>query len=269
VQRRQILRPFPQYLQVLIPRDGYGHSNYHSLQLQIDKQYSRGLTLSAAFTASKTIANVFESDASEAFPQNALYNPRYNRSLEPNDIPRRLVVSYFYDLPFGKKKAFLNHGVLAAVVGNWQISGITVFQSGTPIRIAGADNTNLLDFALSVGRGNRLKDPVLPSGQSNTNRYFDTTAFAQAPAYTIPTDSLTQPQLRNYGRRNWDMGFIRNQPIRERFNVQLRADITNTFNTPALSLGTGSSVTIGTPQFGQVLTGGSPRNIQLALRVTF
>lgn len=83
------------------------------------------------------------------------------------------------------------------------------------------------------------------------------------------TNSLTQPQLRNYGRRNWDMGFIRNQPITERFNVQLRADITNIFNTPALSLGTGSSVTIGTPQFGQVLSGGSPRNVQLGLRVTF
>jgi hypothetical protein len=62
---------------------------------------------------------------------------------------------------------------------------------------------------------------------------------------------------------------MRNQPIGERFNVQLRADITNFFNTPALTLGTGSSVTIGTPQFGRVLTGGSPRNVQLALRVTF
>jgi hypothetical protein len=62
---------------------------------------------------------------------------------------------------------------------------------------------------------------------------------------------------------------MRNQPIAERYNLQLRADITNFFNTPALSLGTGSSVTIGTPQFGQVLAGGAPRNIQLALRFTF
>jgi hypothetical protein len=65
------------------------------------------------------------------------------------------------------------------------------------------------------------------------------------------------------------MGFIRNQPIGERILVQLRADITNIFNTPALSLGTGSSVTIGAPQFGQVLAGGAPRNIQLGLRLQF
>ncbi len=269
VQRRQLLRPYPQYLQVLIPRDGYGDGHYHSLQLQVDKRYSNGLTLSAAYTISKTIANVFESDASEAFPQNGRYNPNYNRTLEPNDIPQRLVLSYLYDLPFGKSKKYASHGLAADIIGNWQLSGITVLQSGIPLRIAAADNTNLYDFALSVGRGDRLGNPVLSNASKNTERYFDTAAFAQSPAFTIPTDSLTQPQLRNYGRRNFDMAFIRNQPIKERYQVQFRADITNIFNTPALTLGTGSSVTIGTPQFGRVLAGGSPRNIQLALRFTF
>lgn len=269
VQRRQLLRPYPQYLQLLIPRDGYGDAHYHSLQLQVDKQYSQGLTLTAAYTISKTLTNVFESDATEAFPHNALYDARYNKTIEPNDIPQRLVMSYVYDLPFGWKRRFLSQGFLARVIGAWQVSGITVFQSGTPIRIAAADTTNLLDFSLSVGRANRLKDPVLPAEERTTERYFDTSAFAIAPPFTIPTDSVTQPRLRNYGRRNWDMAFMRNQAIGERFNVQLRADITNLFNTPALSLGTGSSVTVGTPQFGRVLMGGSPRNIQLALRVTF
>jgi hypothetical protein len=239
------------------------------MQLSLDKKYSNGLVLSGSYTISKTIANVFESDATEAFPQNGRYNPNYNRTLEPNDIPQRLVLSYLYDLPFGKGKRHLNEGVFSKIAGNWQLSGITVFQSGTPIRIAGADTTNLYDFSLSVGRGNRLGNPVLPAGDRNTDNYFNTTAFANAPAYTIPTDSLTQPQLRNYGRRNWDFAFIRNQPIGERWNIQLRADITNLFNTPAKTLGTGSSVTIGTPQFGKVLTGGAPRNIQLALRITF
>jgi hypothetical protein len=269
VQRRQLLRPYPQYLQVLIPRDGYGDANYHSVQMQLDKQYSHGLTLSAAYTISKTMTNVFESDAAEAFPHNALYDARYNRTIEPNDIPQRLVVSYLYDLPFGKRKAFASGGLLGNIIGNWQVSGITVFQSGTPLRIAAPDNTNLYDFSLSVGRANRLHDPVLPKSERTTERYFDTTAFAAAPAFTIPTDSVTQPRLRNYGRRNWDMAVMRNQPIGERFNVQLRADVSNIFNTPALSLGTGSSVTIGTPQFGRVLAGGSPRNIQLAMRLTF
>ena len=53
VQRRQLLRPFPQFLQVLLPRDGFGDAHYNSFQLRIDKQYSHGLTLTVAYTNSK------------------------------------------------------------------------------------------------------------------------------------------------------------------------------------------------------------------------
>ena len=76
--------------------------------------------------------------------------------------------------------------------------------------IAAPDNTGLADFALNVGRGDRLKDPVLPSDQRTTDRWFDTTAFAAAAPFTIPNDSLIQPRLRDPNRVNFDMSFIRN-----------------------------------------------------------
>ena len=62
---------------------------------------------------------------------------------------------------------------------------------------------------------------------------------------------------------------IRNQPFKERYNVQFRAEFFNVFNTPAVSLGSGSSVTVNAPQFGKVLIGGSPREVQLGLRLVF
>ncbi len=269
VQRRQLLRPFPQFLQVLLPRDGYGDAHYESFQLRVDKQYSHGLTLTGAYTISKTIGNNFESATGEVGPQNALYNPNYSRSLNTSDIPQRLVLGYMYEVPFGKGRPFLSNGLASQIIGNWQISGITVFQSGVPLRIAAPDNTGLADFGLNVGRGNRLKDPVLPKGERTPDRWFDTTAFAVAPAFTIPNDSLTQPRLRDPGRRNFDMSFIRNQPFRERYNVQFRVECFNIFNHPFLSLGTGSSVTVNTPQFGKILTGTAPREIQFGLRLVF
>ena len=91
VQRRQLLRPFPQFLQVLLPRDGFGDGHYNSFQLRVDKQYSCGLTLTAAYTNSKTMGNNFESATGEVGGQNNLYNPNYNRALSTNDIPQRLV----------------------------------------------------------------------------------------------------------------------------------------------------------------------------------
>ncbi len=269
IQRRQLMRPFPQYLQFLVPRDGYGDANYHSFQVRVDKQFSHGLSFTMGYTAAKTITNSFESAAGERGPQNAFYNANYSRSLETNDVAQRLVLSYLWELPFGPKQRFLGEGVAGKILGNWQLSGITVFQGGIPLRIAASDTTGLLDFPLNVGRGNRLREPVLPSGERTADRYFDTSAFAIAPAYTLPNDTLNQNRLRDPGRRNFDLSFIRNQRFRETYNVQFRAEFFNFFNTPALSLGNGSSVTVNTPQFGRILSGGAQRNVQFGIRVVF
>jgi hypothetical protein len=269
VERRHLLRPYPQYLQFLVPRDGYGDAHYHGLLVRLDKQYSNGLSFSAAYTNSKTITNAFESASGERGPQNARYNPNYSRSLEANDVPQRLVLSFLYELPIGYGKPYLSRGLLSQIVGNWEFGGITVFQSGIPLRIAASDTTGLLDFSLNVGRPNRSGDPVLPGSERTPDRWFDTSVFSIAPPYTIPNDSLTQPALRDPGRRNFDISFIRNQRFKEQFNVQFRAEFYNLFNTPALSLGNTSSVTVNAPQFGRILSGTSPRNIQLGLRVVF
>ena len=144
-----------------------------------------------------------------------------------------------------------------------------MFQSGIPLRIAASDTTGLLDFPLNVSRGNRLKDPVLPKDERTTDRWFDTTAFAIAAPFTLPNDSLNQPRLRDPGRSNFDLSFMRTQHFKERYQLQFRAEFYNMFYTPFLSLGSGSSVTVNAPQFGRILTGTSPRNIQLGLRFSF
>ena len=265
--RAQLLRPYPQYLQLLMVRVGYGDQHYSGFTSQIQKQFSNGLTLLAGYTIAKNITNNNESGVTETGPQNALYNANFSRALDTNDVPQRLVFSYLYELPIGKHKTYLSKGLVGQVIGDWQISGITVFQSGIPLRIAGPDTTGLPDFSLNVGRGNRTCNPVLP--HPTTARYFNTSCFSAAPPFTLPTDSWTQPSLRDYGRKNFDMSFIRNQSIGERYKIQFRAEFFNIFNHPILSLGTGSSVTIGTPQFGQVLSGSSPRTVQLGVRILF
>ena len=267
VSRSQLLRPFPQYLQLLMVRVGYGDQHYSGFTAQIRKQFSHGLTLLAGYTISKNITNNFESGVTETGPQNALYDPNYSRSIDTNDVPQRFVASYLYELPVGKGKSLLGRGVAGSIIGNWQVDGIIVFQSGIPLRIAGPDTTGLPDFSLNVGRGNRLCNPVLP--HPTTDQYFNTSCFAAAPAFTIPTDSITEPNLRDYGRANFDLSFIRTQTFKERYRIQLRGEFFNMFNHPVLSLGTGSSVTIGTPQFGKVLSGTGQRTVQLGVRVVF
>jgi hypothetical protein len=267
VQLRQLLRPYPQYQDVLIFRDAYGDMRYNSMTVRLQKQYSHGLQFQLGYTLSKTIANTAQSNTWVVGPSNGLYNPNYNRSIEANDVPQRLVLSYIYDFPIGKGKPYLNHGVAATALGGWEMSGISVFQSGRPILITGPDQTNLYNFSYTNGRANRLCNPALSGGQTD-NHWFNTSCFAPAAPFTLPNDSLSQPNLRSPRRINTDFSLIKNTRFLERYNMQFRAEFFNLFNHPALS----PPVTdVTSPLFGQITSGigGSERNIQFGLRFVF
>lgn len=270
IQARQALRPYPQFLDLLIFRDPYGDMHYQSWYARLEKQYSNGMTLSASFTGSKTIANTMQSNTWVVGPSNSLYNIRYNKGIEANDLPRRLVLSYLYDLPFGKGKKFLSgaNSFATKFVGGWQVSSITVLQAGRPVLITAPDVTNLFNFSSTNGRADRLKDPVLSGDEQSLTRWFDTTAFQRAAPYTVPTDSVSQPRLRGPGRVNFDMSILKNTTFRERYNMQFRAEFYNISNTPALDA-RGATVDVASAQFGQIVQGGNPRNIQFGLRFVF
>ncbi len=270
IQARQALRPYPQFLDLLIFRDPYGDMSYQSWYMRLEKQYSHGLILSTSYTASKTIANTMQSNTWVVGPSNSLYNARYNRGIEANDVPQRLVFSLVYDLPFGKGRKFLSSStpIMNHVLGGWQFSSLSVLQKGRPVMITAPDSTNLFNFSSTNGRADRLKDPVLPDGQQTLNKWFDTTAFQRAATYTVPTDSVSQPRLRGPGRVNFDVSFVKNTMVRERFNLQFRAEMFNISNTPALDA-RGNTNEVSSAQFGQIVNGGNPRNVQFGLRLVF
>lgn len=266
VQRRQLLRPFPQYQQVLAIRRPYADGHYHSMIARVEKAYSRGLTVSVAYTLSKLIAETAESNTWLIGPSNALYNQDYNRHVEGNDTPHRLVVSHIYDVPLGVGKSYFNKGIASRVLGNWQMAGITVVQAGRPILISAPDNSGLYEFAYTNGRANRLRSAVLPN--PTKERWFDTSAFAAAPAFTVPVDSLSQPDLRTPWRTAVNWSIIKNNPFKERYNLQFRFEMFNVFNNPQFDV-RGASTDLTNPQFGQITEGGGNRNIQLGLRLVF
>jgi hypothetical protein len=266
IQRRQLLRPFPQYQQILAVRRPYGDASYQSMTARFEKSYSAGYTLSLGYTLSKLIASTAESNSWVIGPSNALYNPGYNRGLDANDTPHRLVISHVWDLPFGFGRQYLEKGIAARVLGNWQFSGITVLQAGRPILISAPDNTGLLDFIYTNGRADRLRSGVIED-RTHT-RWFDTTAFRAAQRFTVPTDSLSQPDLRTPWRNAWNWSIFKNNPIGERYNVQFRAEFYNVFNTPQFDV-RGASTDVPSPLFGQITEGGGNRNIQFGIRVMF
>ena len=155
-------------------------------------------------------------------------------------------MNYIYEFPWGKGKRWLQQGPLAAIAGNWQLSGITTFGAGTPVVITGPNDLHLPGVG---GYANRLKSAVIPADQRNIDRWFDTTAFAPAPAYTLPNGSRTEPNLRNPGINTTDLGLSRTQRIGERFNIQFRAEFFSAFNTPQFAEPNGSITNVN---FGKI-----------------
>jgi hypothetical protein len=176
------------------------------------------------------------------------------------------VFSHLWELPAGFGKTHFSSGILAHVLGNWQFSGITVLQAGRPILISAPDTTGLLEFIYTNGRADRLKSGVIDN-PTNT-KYFDTSAFRAASPFTVPTDSLSQPDLRTPWRFAWNWSFIKNNRITERVNLQFRAEFYNIFNTPQFDV-RGASTDVSNPLFGQVTEGGGNRNVQFGVRLRF
>jgi hypothetical protein len=262
VRRSQLLQPFNHYTGINRFRDAVGDSIYHAFTLRVDKQLGHGLSAQASFTAGKQIDNVQErfSGRSSFIDPN---NLSLSRSIGEYDRPQYLIANFVYDLPFGPGKAWLNHGIGSHILGRWQISGIATFAKGLPMVITGPNNTRLPGVTAAAVR---LRDPVLPDDQRTLDRWFDTKAFEAAPTFSIGNDSRTQPRLRTPGMKTADLMLGRNQPIKERLNLQFRAEFYNAFNTPQFDAPVGN---LSAANFGAITGASGTRSIQLGLRLSF
>lgn len=250
----QARRPLPAYSAI----NAYGpyvSAHYDSLQSQLERRFSKGVTLLAAYTWAHGLDN-----------DNSSREDAYNLSLEHAssnfDIRQRFVLSSVYELPFGKGKKFLNNSRIGNVVaGGWQLSGIFTKQTGlpfTPVESVDASNTGTTE------RPNRIGTGILASGQT-INNWFDTADFNAPLAYTFGNSGRNI--LRGPGLTNLDLGLSRVIPIRERLRVEFRAEAFNLLNTPQFGL---PNATLGTSTVGTITTTvNSQRELQFALRLAF
>jgi len=257
ISRGQLLRPYPQFTDIIPLYSSGASSNYHALQVSFSKRLSRGILVDGNYTWAKNIE--------EGLTHQDSNNIRGDRGLSTIDIAHRFVISYLYELPFGKGRKFGANalGVLDAIIGGWQFNGITTFQSGTPLTIT-ANNTAGLFNPLTRPNTNG-KDPNL-SGKvdERLNKYFDTSVYSQPAAFTFGNVGPTV-NIRNDGVRSFDLSLFKQFAPTERMRVQFRVEALNAFNTPRFGSPT-TSVTSTT--FGQITSqANSPRQMQFGLKI--
>ena len=258
--RAQLLRPFPQFTDI-IPIYSVGASSiYNSLQVTATKRYTHGLQMQLAYTWAKSLDDGLSHQDS--------YNIRADRALSDIDVSQRAVIMGIYDLPFGRGRRIGSGWSKPAdlALGGWQMNGIATLSSGTPIGISASNNAGIFNQAIranSNGKSGRLTGPV----QQRLDAYFDKTVYSQPVAFSFGNMGPRLPDIRTDGIYNFDLSLFKNFHVTERVNVQFRAEALNAFNTPRFG-GPNTSITSST--VGAITSqANAPRQTQLGLKVLF
>jgi hypothetical protein len=273
VQNRYLLSPYPQFTSV----SGYlvsgAVSHYDSLQVRVEKRISNNGTLLLSYTGAKSMDDTSYGNNSN-FGTNGTYQdasiPLFQDSyaLSTFDIPRNLVISGVYSLPFGHGQRFGAHwnGFVDAILGGYQVNGIFTAHKGTPLAFSASNVANILNPGERPNWDG--KDPRKPGRvEDKLNAYFVMADFSQPATYTFGNLSRTHGYLRGPGLRNFDLSVFKQFTIWERLKAELRAEAFNAFNTPQFS-NPDTGVTNGT--FGVISSqANSPRQIQIALKLLF
>ncbi|MEP7363487.1 MAG: carboxypeptidase regulatory-like domain-containing protein [Acidobacteriota bacterium] len=270
VARRQLLLPYPQFTSVNIINMTMANSIYHSLQMKIERRFSRGVSVLAAYTAGKIITDS-GSQVSPIGPTSLgtvqnWYDLKSERGLSDMDVAQSLTVSFVAELPFGPGKAFggAMRGAGAKIIGGWQINGISTYRGGVPLALS-APITGGGNRPNSTGTSARI-DGSRTRGEQ-IQRWFDTTQFTLPAAFTNGNVGRTLPDVRGPSFLNTDLSLIKNTAINERITLQFRAEYFNVFNRANLDL---PNIAFGSGQFGAITgTVGLPRVGQLALKLNF
>jgi hypothetical protein len=189
----------------------------------------------------------------ETTPQN-YYNRRADRGEVSVDRTHVLVVNYVYELPFARSLT----GLAGGVAKGWEASGIVTFESGFPLTPGFSSATAGLASRPDLVSGASI------AGPKSVAQWFNTSAFAAPPFGHFGNAGLGL--IRGPGMNQWDLGFFKNFNIKDRGNVQFRAEMLNAWNHANFN---GVDTTYGDGAFGQITSAHLARVIQLALRLSF
>jgi hypothetical protein len=277
ITQGQLLRPYPQFTNVTNSSNNSGISNYHAMQVRLEKRFGAAGVVQGNYTWSKSMGDLDTTASNLELRTIGAYqdysNPRAEYSLSASDVPHRLVSSYVLELPIGKGKRFAAGatGLVGGLISGWSINGIVNFQSGFPLSLIAASNTLSNSFGAGAIRPNRVAgcDPVKTGrAQDRYSQWFNTACFQQPGSYSFGNEGRVDPVLRNHGVNNIDLTLGKSTAITERVKLVFKTEFFNLFNRVQFSLK--DSTTLGSSTFGvSAAQYNYPRMIQFALRLIF
>jgi hypothetical protein len=237
-----------------------GYSRYNGVEFNL--RYTRGpASILAGYTFSKSV-----DVASNLGEQVNPFDVALSEAPSAFDLRHNFVVSYNYELPFGKDGNQLTSG--------WALSGTTRLSSGFPVTLYNPTDTSLLGTFGNGVNNNLLDTPNYTPGCDLKINHDP----ANGPAFN--TDCFSVPalgQLGNAPRRffygpgieNFDLAVIKHVTFDKSKNLEIRLEGFNVFNHPQFYGAGAVDGNIVSPTFGNIETAAAPRFVQLAAKFTF
>jgi hypothetical protein len=268
IARGQLLRPYPQFLDVLAHQVSAGKARYNAGVVKLERRPGDGFGFRASYTYSRAMDNIFGesnyyADRTATPLDNYALDGEY--ALAINDIPHRLLVAPTWELPFGAGRRWLSGGgLIDAVFGGWSITGISTWQSGFPSAIVQSNN--------NIGTLGGRQRPNLVAGveaatsgdpSDRVNGWFNADAFALAAPFTLGTAPRTLA-VRGPGQFNVDLSIAKTVQVTSGLRAMLRVEAINATNTPKFR---SPDLNFGSSTFGRITAqAGFARQLQVMAR---
>lgn len=254
------LRPNPFFADITLI-ESRAKSKYDAVQIKYKQHFEQSLSAQVSYTYGKSnddASGFFTSAGDPNFPQDSR-NPGAEYGRSSFDVRQRLAVSLSYNLPFSGGKW----------LDDWQLQAVATLQSGRPFTVSlhpdiDASNTGRSNLGFGYNdRPNVTGDPSLSESDRTETKWFDTAKYSM-PAFGTFGNS-GRNTLDGPGYHNLSLAVIKLIPLGAA-RLQGRFEVFNLFNNANLDL---PDAFLGSPTFGQILSAGSPRRIQLGIRVLF
>jgi hypothetical protein len=200
--------------------------------------------------------------------QDSKFNRAAERSVDPQDVSQRAVISAVYELPFGPNKRWnAGNALVRRFIAGWQVNAITTLQTGLPVSVTGANNQSTADRPNSTGISAKIDNPTAA-------RWFNTDAFINPPDFSYGNIGRVLPDVRAPGTVNWDVSVLKTTAITERVKLQFRAEAFNLLNhvnlgMPGTGFVAGANGKNTSGSFGVISSARDPRQVQLGLKLRF
>ena len=259
--RGQLLKQYSQFTSVLPLFLSGGNNQYDGLQARLSKRFSSGLQLQGSYVWSHNFDNGTNHQNS--------FDPMADYAVSSQDIRQRFIMSYVYELPFGRGRKF--GGNMSrwedAFAGGWQVNGITTLQGGTPLQISATNTLSSFNFQTLYANTNFENAAYHGSIHQRLNKFFNTADFSQPAPFTLGDGPAYYDGLRSPGLNSTDLSLLKNIAAYDRLNVQFRAEFFNAFNHVQFGL---PDTGVNDATFGQITSqNNSPRQIQFGLKLMF